>query len=128
MIYLDSSVVLAQAFAEDRVPPAELWSQTLVASRLMTYEVWNRVYSKKAFHANADVVRQIIDRVALLEMSPAVLDRALEPFPLPVRTLDGLHLASMDFLLRRAQAISLATYDERLRKAAEAMEIPIYPV
>ena len=41
MIYLDTSVVLAQLLAEDHRPPTALWSETLVASRLMEYEIWD---------------------------------------------------------------------------------------
>jgi hypothetical protein len=40
--------------------------------------------------------------VVLIELAPAVLSRPLEPFPLPVRTLDALHLASIEFLRARA--------------------------
>ena len=43
-------------------------------------------------------------RIALLDLSPFVLGRALDPFPVAVRTLDALHLASMDYL--RAGALS----------------------
>ena len=39
MIYLDTSVVLAQLLAEDRIPPAGLWRQSLVSSRLLQYEL-----------------------------------------------------------------------------------------
>jgi hypothetical protein len=63
--------------------------------------------------------------VALLELVPVVLARALEPFPIPVRTLDALHLASIDFLLARRQIVELASYDERLRAGARALDIPL---
>ena len=43
MIYLDSSVALAHLLGEDRRPPGELWSETLVSSRLFEYELWTRV-------------------------------------------------------------------------------------
>jgi len=51
----------------------------------------------------------------------------LEPFPVPVRTLDGLHLASIEFLRGRRQTVELASYDERLLAAARALHIPLYP-
>ena len=70
----------------------------------------------------------MIGRVALLELLPPVLARALEPFPTPVRTLDALHLASLDFLRQQGQAIQLASYDDRMLKAAAAMAVKIYPV
>ena len=43
MIYLDTSVVLAQLFAEDRAPPAAFWSQTFVASRAADYKVPKKI-------------------------------------------------------------------------------------
>jgi hypothetical protein len=42
MIHVDTSVVLVQVFAEERVPPTSLWNELLVSSRLLEYEVWNR--------------------------------------------------------------------------------------
>jgi predicted nucleic acid-binding protein len=71
------------------------------------------------------VASALIDRVTLVELSPTVLERALEPFPLPVRTLDALHLASIEFLRRLKQNVELATYDQRLAAAARAMEISV---
>ena len=52
--------------------------------------------------------------------------RALEPFPIPVRTLDALHLASLIFLLERSQEITLATYDRRMQEAARALGLSIF--
>lgn len=66
--------------------------------------------------------------MALLELVPPVLSRALEPFPRPVRTLDALHLASVDFLRQRQPALQLATYDARLADVASALGIPLYPL
>jgi hypothetical protein len=68
----------------------------------------------------------LLNRIAFIELSPPVLTRALEPFPKPVRTVDALHLASMDFLQRQGQAITLASYDSRLNAAARALQVPIY--
>ena len=62
-----------------------------------------------------------MSRVSLLELSPQVLSRALAPFPSQVRTLDALHLATMDFLRHHGQTLSLATYDQRMAAAASAM-------
>jgi predicted nucleic acid-binding protein len=41
-----------------------------------------------------------------------------------LRTLDTLHLASIEFLRSRGQTIELATYDERLAEAARALQVP----
>ena len=125
MIYVDTSVVLAHLLAEVRHPPAGLWRETLVASRLVEYEVWTRVHARKLFDSHGEAVQALIGRIALLELSPPVLARALAAFPVPVRTLDALHLASIDFLRRQGQSVELATYDRRMTDAARTMGFPI---
>ncbi len=126
MIYLDTSVVLAHLLAEDRAPPEQLWREALIASRLIEYEVWTRIHARKLSRSHADDARALLGRLALIELSPPVLARALEPFPKPVRTLDALHLASMDFLRNQGQSVTLASYDARLVACARALRMPIY--
>jgi hypothetical protein len=128
VIYVETSVVLAQLLAEDRVPPATLWEQPLISSRLTEYEVWTRVHGRKLGKSHGEQVRLIIGRLALLELTPVVLTRALEPFPVQVRTLDALHLASLEFLRANGQRVELASYDARLLKAARALHLPTYPL
>jgi predicted nucleic acid-binding protein len=125
VIYLDSSVVLARLFAEDRSPPDTVWHEQLVASRLLTYEVWNRVNAYRRTRSHGESARALIARVALVELTPVVLERALEPFPTPVRTLDALHLASVEFLRANGQSVELASYDDRLIASARALGIPV---
>lgn len=126
MIYLDSSVALAHLLAEDRFPAEDLWRQQLVSSRLLEYEVWNRIHARRLDRSHGDAVRALIGRVALLELAPPVLARALEPFPIPVRTLDALHLSSIEILRQRQQQIELASYDERLIAGARALHVSLY--
>lgn len=128
MIYLDTSVALAHLLAEDRRPPDSLWPQPLVASRLLEYELWTRLDARGLGASHGELARRLVERLAILEMLPNVLARALEPFPAPVRTLDALHLASIEFLRGRGQAVELASYDDRLIHAAEALGIRIAPV
>ncbi len=126
MIYLDASVALAQLLAEDRVPPAALWTEPLVASRLLEYELWTRIHARRLGPSHGDLVRALLGRLALLELAAPVLARALEPFPIPVRTLDALHLASLEFLRTQGQPVRLASYDERLLTAARRLDIEVY--
>ena len=125
MIYVDTSVALAQLLAEDRRPPASLWNETLVASRLLEYELWTRLYARKLAESHGDAARGLIGRIAMLELSPPVLARALEPLPLPVRTLDALHLASCEYLRSQGQTVALASYDRRMTDVARAMDVPV---
>ena len=126
MIYLDSSVALAHLLAEDRVPPERLWGEALASSRLLEYEVWTRIHARRLARSHGESVRTLVGRVALVELAPPVLSRALEPFPRPLRTLDALHLASIEFLRTQGQSVELATYDERLARAARDLKIPLY--
>ena len=128
MIYLDTSVALAHLFAEDRVPPDALWREALVSSRLLEYEMWTRIHARQASASHGELARELLRRVALIELQPAVLARALEPFPVVVRTLDALHLASLEFLRGHGQAVRLASYDDRMNLAARQLRIPLYDV
>jgi predicted nucleic acid-binding protein len=128
MIYLDTSVALAHLLSEDRCPPEKLWQETLISSRLLEYEVWNRIHARQLGRTHGDLVRQFMGRIAFIELHSPVLARALEPFPLPVRTLDALHLASIEFLRAQGQSVKLAAYDERMLSAARKMRIPLYPL
>lgn len=126
MIYVDSSVVLAQLLAEDRAPAGSLWRATaLVSSRLLEYEVWNRVNAKGLHDSHGDEVRSLLGRLNILELAAPVLARALEPFTVPVRTLDAIHLASLWFLRQMGQRPALATYDRRLGDAATTLGFPL---
>jgi hypothetical protein len=62
----------------------------------------------------------------MVEMISPVLARALEPFPTAVRTLDALHLASIEFLREQSIDIELASYNTRMLTAARRLKVPIY--
>ena len=98
MIDLDTSVALARLLVEPRRPPESLWEQSIVSSRLLEYEVWTRLNSRQLGHSHGSEARRLLGRIAFVELTPAVLARALQPFPVPVRTLDALHLATIAFL------------------------------
>ncbi len=125
MIYLDSSVALARVFVEPRSVPDSFWNERLVSSRLLEYEVWNRIHAR-GLTRFYDAVRELLGRIDLIELDSQSLGRALEPFPVVVRTLDALHLASIEFLRDRRIDVELASFDNRMLLAAQALHIPIY--
>lgn len=126
MIYLDTSVALAQLLAEDRRPPSSIWDRPLVASRLLEYELWTRIHARSLGPSHGEQVRSLLDRVALVELDRKVLARAVEPFPVPVRALDALHLASLEFVRGLGQEVALASYDEQMVRAAQALGVDIF--
>ena len=126
MIYVDSSIALAYLFAEVRIPPSSVWDSPLVASRLLEYEVWTRLHARTGLTTvHFERAHELISGILLIELTPEVLARALKPFPLPIRTLDALHLATVEYLRRDGADVEVASYDTRLLAAAKALGIKI---
>jgi predicted nucleic acid-binding protein len=128
VIYLDTSVALAHLLAEDRQPSDSLWRETLVSSRLLEFELWTRLHARGLVRTHEEAARALTGRIAFLELVREVLDRALNAFPAPVRTLDALHLASLDFIRSQGRPIALASYDARMLAAARPLGIEIWPL
>ena len=126
MIYIDTSVALAHILVEDRAPPESLWQEPLMSSRLLVYEAWTRLHARRLGASRGEEMRAMLARISFIELAPPVLARALEPFPTAVRTLDALHLASMEFVRSSGQTLRLASYDRRLLAAARAMRFAIF--
>jgi predicted nucleic acid-binding protein len=125
LIYLDSSVLLAHLLMEERRPPVAFWEQVSVSSRLLEYEVWNRVWARGLGQSHRDEVHATLRKIEMIELSRLSLRRALEPFPVSVRTLEALHLATMDFIRESGEPLQLASYDNRLIMAAQALGISV---
>ena len=125
MIYLDTSVALAQLLAEDRSPPPEFWLQGLITSRLLEYELWNAIHRRRLAKSHGEMARQMVESLAMAELSRDIVRRAIEPFPATVRTLDALHLATVLFLQERGLHIELATYDRRMIEASRPLDIAL---
>ena len=128
MIYVDTSVILAHLLAEDRSPADGLWPDTLVSSRLTIYETWVRLHARKLVASHGDFARDTLGRLAVVELSATVLERVLEPFPVPVRALDALHLATLSFLAAQRQRMKLATYNVRMAEAATRPGFDLHPL
>jgi len=128
MIYVDTSVILAHVLAEDQSPDDALWNETLVSSRLTHYETWTRLHARRLGTSHGSLAREALGRLAIVELSPLVLDRALDAFPVPMRTLDALHLATLAFLVGQKQRPALATYDARMADAAARLGFDLHPL
>jgi len=125
VIYVDTSVALAHLLAEDRHPPQGFWQRELVTSRLFEYELWNAIHRQGLAKSHGDAARNIVESLAIAELSREVLRRATDSFPAPVRTLHALHLATLLFLQDQGLQMELASYDQRMLEAAKALGIPM---
>lgn len=121
MIYADSSVAVAAVLSESRRPPDAFWTARIVASRLTDLETRVRV----ARHGDGARHRQAVDfitsRMMFVEIDRASVDLLYREIPSGLRTLDAIHLATLEHLNGGLQRVPLATYDRRLATAAHAM-------
>ncbi len=62
----------------------------------------------------------------LVEVAPAILERASQPFPIALRTLDSLHLATALLWSQDEDSdLHFATHDRTLGLAARALGFPV---
>ncbi len=125
MIYVDTSVVLAYLLGEEEGPGEGFWSQSLVGSRLLQVESWNRLHARSIADSHGALLEGLLSEIAMIELNKDVIARASEPFPAPVRTLDALHLASAEVLRSHGVTVSIATYDLQMKRCAEALGLRI---
>jgi predicted nucleic acid-binding protein len=121
VIYLDTSVVLAELLKENRRPPAAFWLAPATSSRLLDYEIVVRLNARGSTPAALNEARDYLAKIKLVGLDEATLGRALQPFSVALRTLDAIHLSTMMFLQRRGITLELATYDAKLGHAATAL-------
>ena len=127
MIYLDSSVALAQLLTEERRPPADFWADTLISSRLLEFEMLNVLRARGLLRSHEALARELLGRVGILELIPEIVEYS-KTSRSPLRTLDALHLGSLQFLSNQGLPIELASYDERMIEAARKLKISIRPL
>jgi hypothetical protein len=61
-------------------------------------------------------------RCAIVNVTDDVLMRAGRPFPIePIRTLDAIHLATLELLGETPQLVTVITRDDRVARNARAL-------
>lgn len=131
-VYIDSSVVLRIVLGE-RAPLRE-WSKirSAISSEIIRVEclrVLDRLRTMGALDERELSRRrataiEILSGFELVRVNRAVLDRAAEPFPTLIRTLDAIHLASALLVHARAPT-RLATHAAELATAARAVGLRV---
>jgi predicted nucleic acid-binding protein len=135
--YVDASVVLRIALGQASALPEWPQVERGVASGLITPEslrTLDRLRLRKSL-SDAEVATRraailaLIGTLELVESDSGVLERAAQPMPTELGTLDAIHLATA--LLWRDQArisITMATHDAALALAARAHGLPVVGV
>lgn len=127
--YVDSSVVLRIVLSE----PKRLrgWSRitTPIASELIRLECLRTIdrarlrlsLKDKDVANHRSHVLELLESFNLVAVDGVVLDRAAEPFPTMLGSLDAIHLASAVLAREEFDDLILATHDDDLAIAARAV-------
>ncbi|MHB0964106.1 MAG: type II toxin-antitoxin system VapC family toxin [Gemmatimonadaceae bacterium] len=139
ILYAESSAVLAWLLGEPRAAFTEraLRDASLVVTSTLTSAECSRAILRGAAlgaisrpRAQA-LVRSLGDWDAgcdRLEISVRVLARASAPFPCePIRTLDAVHVASAALLQAELGAVTVLSYDDRVRANAASLGMALLP-
>lgn len=135
--YLDASVLLRFALGQPDALPEWRQIERGVSSALIRTESL-RTLDRLRLRANltdAEVAKRratvlaVIASLEVVDIGEAVLDRAAQPMPTEVGTLDAIHLATA-LLWKEMRRVDLvmATHDEALALGAQAHGLPVVGV
>ncbi len=127
--YVDSSVILRWVLGQPNALAEWKQIDRGVSSALIRVEVLRTLDRLRLRTGLSDaemarrraVILQAVDLLELVEIDPVVLDRAAQPLPTEIGTLDALHLATALLWREKSTAeLVMATHDYRLGIAAQA--------
>lgn len=135
--YVDASVLLRFALGQPDALPEWRQIERGVSSALIRAEsllALDRL-RLRANLANAEVAKRratilkVIASLEVVDIEAAVLDRAAQPMPTELGTLDAIHLATA-LLWKEMRRVDLvmATHDEALAWGAQAHGLPVVGV
>lgn len=128
-LYVDTSVLLRVVLGE----PGRLaeWgrSERWISSELIRLESLRTIDRARLLAGLPDrdvslrraAVLEHLAAFDLVRVGPRVLERAADPFPTSLGSLDAIHLASALLVRERWPDLVFATHDEELATAATAM-------
>ena len=135
--YVDASVLLRFALGQPNALPEWRQIERGVSSALVRTESLRTLdrLRRRANLANAEVARRratilaVIASLEVVDIEAAVLDRAAQPMPTELGTLDAIHLATA-LLWKEMRRVDLvmATHDEALALGAQAHGLPVVGV
>jgi len=132
--YLDSSVALPHILLGEAAIVHALSAERVVSSELLEIEC-RRVIHRCRMRGDLDDVGvvQAGDRldallrgISLIGLSPEIKKRAMGAFPVGVKTLDALHLASALVVSEKLtdEKVAIFSHDAALNRCARALGFP----
>lgn len=122
-VYLDASAMVKLVVEEKESAALNAWlgvSRNKVSCALVRVEVGRAVAREGRMAVSR--ARRLLDRVDLIVLDDELLDLAAE-LDGPLRSLDAIHVAAALELGDRLEV--LVTYDGQMRRAAEAIGLPV---
>ena len=132
--YVDASVILRLAFGQPNALAAWPKIQRGVASALVTTESLRSLdrlrlrakLSDEEVATRRAAILSLIASLEVVELDANVLDRASQPMPTELGTLDAIHLATaLLWKTMTAGELTMATHDDALGVAAKAHGLPV---
>ena len=129
--YLDSSVVLRYILQGDSAIRHALECETVLSSELLEIECKRVLQRCRLTGGLSDLTYLIAIKrldallagVGLVSFSTPIKRRAMDAFPVVIKTLDALHLATAIVLSQResADSILIFSYDEAMNRCAAVL-------
>ncbi|MDZ4803667.1 MAG: PIN domain-containing protein [Candidatus Eisenbacteria bacterium] len=132
--YVDASVILRIVLCEGNPLPEWGSIESGVTSALTRVECLRTLdrarlrglLDDRGVMASRASVITSLGGISSMRPSREILERASNPFPTTLATLDAVHLASaLHWRDRRGEPIRLATHDRQLGRCARAMGLPV---
>ena len=124
VVYLDSSAGLKLLVKEPESPALRAWLNDRggwTSSALFRTELVRA--ARRSHSARVLAAREMIARVAIVDVDTAILNEAADLDPRTLRSLDAIHLATA---LRVADELeAIVTYDRRMIEGARALGLPV---
>ena len=135
-LYVDTSVLLRVVLGERGRLREWTRSERWVSSELVRLESLRTIdrarvqlrLADRALSARRAAVLEHLRAFELVGLQAAVLERAADPFPTALGTLDAIHLASALLARDRYPDLVLGTHDEELAIAGRAMGFEVVGV
>ena len=127
--YLDSSVLLRHILLGEESIKHALEFPRVVSSELLEIECRRvlhryRLAGELTDESSASArerLDSVLDGVDLLEMTKPIKLRAMDPFPVSVRTLDALHISTALMITDGSDGLSLFSHDRGMNLCARSL-------
>lgn len=137
MSYIESSALVAAFIEADRAARKAIRSKDRHITSALTLAEAHRAVLRARLtdRITAEAERRVLRglqrfarRCDVIAVTEDVLTRAGRPFPIePVRTLDAIHLASVEVLGAQPQLVTVVTRDSRVGENARALGYAVAP-